>query len=203
MFTGIIHTMITIIDIKKKQNLYTHFFKMPDEFILGLTIGASISYNGCCLTVTSINENIVSCDLIEETLYLTNLASFKVGDTVNLERAAILNTEIGGHLMSGHIICTAKIFEVISSENSHKIWFKLSNKTLMKYILYKGYIGVDGISLTIGEVKKNIFCVHLIPETISCTTLGKKNFRDTVNIEIDSNTQAIVDTVERILEKKS
>ncbi|EGI1865341.1 riboflavin synthase, partial [Salmonella enterica] len=85
------------------------------------------------------------------------------------------------------------------SENNHQVWFKVQDASLMKYILYKGFIGVDGISLTVGEVTPTRFCVHLIPETLERTTLGRKKLGERVNIEIDPQTQAVVDTVERVL----
>jgi riboflavin synthase len=151
------------------------------------------------LTVTAIEGNRVSFDLIKETLRLTNLGDLKLGSVVNIERAAKFSDEIGGHIMSGHIICTAEISKIFTSENNRQIWFKIADAALMKYVLHKGFIGIDGISLTIGEVVKKSFCVHLIPETLERTTLGKKRLGDKVNIEIDPQTQAVVDTVERVL----
>ena len=90
----------------------------------------------------------------------------------------------------------------MTSENNRQIWFKMRDKTLMKYILHKGYIGIDGISLTVGEVTASRFCVHLIPEALQRTTLGAERLGDRINIEIDPQTQAIVDTVERVLESR-
>lgn len=200
MFTGIIQAIASITAIDEKLNFRTHLIILPNKLLLGLQVGASVSHNGCCLTVTVINGNLVSFDIMKETLSLTNLGMLQVGDEINLERAARLNSEIGGHLMSGHIICTATVSKIISSENNYEIWFSISDTTLMKYILYKGYIGVDGISLTVGNLGiGNSFCVYLIPETLSCTTIGQKYLGDLVNIEIDSQTQAIVDTTERVL----
>ena len=102
--------------------------------------------------------------------------------------------------MSGHIMTTAEVAKILTSENNRQIWFKVRDSQLMKYILYKGFIGIDGISLTVGgEVTPTRFCVHLIPETLERTTLGKKKLGARVNIEIDPQTQAVVDTVERVL----
>lgn len=101
--------------------------------------------------------------------------------------------------MSGHIMTTAEVAKILTSENNRQIWFKVQDSQLMKYILYKGFIGIDGISLTVGEVTPTRFCVHLIPETLERTTLGKKKLGARVNIEIDPQTQAVVDTVERVL----
>ena len=101
--------------------------------------------------------------------------------------------------MSGHIMTTAEVAKILTSEDNRQIWFKVQDSQLMKYILYKGFIGIDGISLTVGEVTPTRFCVHLIPETLERTTLGKKKLGARVNIEIDPQTQAVVDTVERVL----
>ena len=170
--------------------------------LAGLETGASVAHNGCCLTVTEINGDQISFDLMKETLRITNLGDVKVGDLVNVERAAKFSDEIGGHLMSGHIMTTAEVSKILTSENNKQIWFKIQDPALMKYVLYKGFIGIDGISLTVGEVTATRFCVHLIPETLERTTLGKKRLGDRVNIEIDPQTQAVVDTVERVMAAK-
>ncbi|AJZ89204.1 riboflavin synthase subunit alpha [Klebsiella michiganensis] len=199
MFTGIVQGTATLVSIDEKPNFRTHVIDMPTEMLPDLETGASVAHNGCCLTVTAIDGNRVSFDLMKETLRITNLGELNVGDSVNVERAAKFNDEIGGHLMSGHIMTTAEISKILTSENNRQIWFKIQDKTLMKYILYKGYVGIDGISLTVGEVTATRFCVHLIPETLERTTLGAKKLGQRVNIEIDPQTQAIVDTVERVL----
>lgn len=202
MFTGIVQGTAPVVAIEEKSNFRTHVVEMPTEMLPELALGASVAHNGCCLTVTAVEGNRVSFDLMKETLRITNLGDIKVGDTVNLERAAKFSDEIGGHLMSGHIICTAEIVKIYTSENNRQIWFRMPSFDLMKYVLHKGFIGIDGISLTIGEVVGNRFCVHLIPETLSRTTLGKKRLGHRVNIEIDPQTQAVVDTVERVLEQR-
>ncbi|TBL85973.1 riboflavin synthase subunit alpha [Hafnia alvei] len=199
MFTGIVQGTAPVVSIDEKSNFRTHVVKFPQELLPDLELGASVAHNGCCLTVTKVEGDLVSFDLMKETLRITNLGDVAVGSVVNLERAAKFNDEIGGHLMSGHIICTAEIVKILTSENNRQIWFKMPNPELMKYVLHKGFIGIDGISLTIGEVTKSRFCVHLIPETLQRTTLGVKRLGDKVNIEIDPQTQAVVDTVERVL----
>ncbi|CNI27877.1 riboflavin synthase [Yersinia pekkanenii] len=202
MFTGIVQGTAPVVAIDEKANFRTHVVTMPTEMLPELALGASVAHNGCCLTVTAIEGNRVSFDLMKETLRITNLGDIKLGDVVNLERAAKFSDEIGGHLMSGHIICTAEIAKIYTSENNRQIWFRMPNFDLMKYVLHKGFIGIDGISLTIGEVIGNRFCVHLIPETLSRTTLGNKRLGHRVNIEIDPQTQAVVDTVERVLAQR-
>ena len=202
MFTGIIQGTATVVDIDEKTDFRTHTIELKEALSAGLSPGASVAHNGCCLTVVSINANQVTFDLMKETLRLTNLGQLNVGDAVNIERAAKFGDEIGGHQMSGHIICTAEVTEVIPTENNRTIWFKVPEH-LAKYLFVKGYIGIDGISLTIGEVIDNRFNVNLIPETLTRTNIGTRKAGDQVNIEIDPQTQAIVDTVERVLEKRA
>lgn len=202
MFTGIVQGTAQIKAITEGTNFRTHVVEMPQEMLKGLQIGASVAHNGVCLTVTTIKDNLVSFDLMQETLKITNLGELKAGDFVNIERAMQMGTEIGGHILSGHVYCTVDIVERLPSENNLQIWFQLPNKTMMKYVLTKGFIAVDGISLTIGEVREQSFCVNLIPETIHRTLIGKKEVGEKVNIEIDPQTQAIVDTVERYLAQK-
>ncbi|MDW8848104.1 riboflavin synthase subunit alpha [Erwinia sp. MMLR14_017] len=202
MFTGIVQGTAEVLAIEEKPNFRTHIVKLPAEMLPGLELGASVSHNGCCLTVTEVQGDRVSFDLVKETLRITNLGDLKVGDTLNVERAAKFSDEIGGHLMSGHIMTTAEISKIVTSENNREIWFRPQDAMQMKYILHKGFIGIDGISLTVGEVTKTKFCVHLIPETLARTTLGTKRLGDRVNIEIDPHTQAIVETVERVLAQR-
>ncbi|UAX42871.1 riboflavin synthase subunit alpha [Pasteurella canis] len=203
MFTGIVQGTAKIVSIQDKANFRTQTIKMPQEMLNGLEIGASVANNGVCLTVTEINDDLVSFDLMHETLRITNLGEFTVGDSVNIERAMQMGTEIGGHILSGHVYCTAEVKDIIISENNCQIWFELPNADIMKYILTKGFIAIDGISLTIGEVKLQQFCVNLIPETLTRTLIGQRRVGDKVNIEIDPQTQAIVDTVERYLSAKN
>ena len=202
MFTGIVQGTAPIIAITERANFRTHVMKFTPELLVGLETGASVAHNGCCLTVTKIEGENVSFDLIKETLRLTNLGELKEGDVVNIERAAKYGDEIGGHVVSGHIVTTAEISKIFTSEDNHQIWLSIYDKALMKYILHKGFVAIDGISLTVGDVINNRFCVHLIPETLARTTLGSKRLGDKVNIEIDPQTQAIVDTVERVLHQK-
>ncbi len=199
MFTGIVQGTAQIHSIDEKSNFRTQIIKMPQELLADLEIGASVANNGVCLTVTEINQDLVSFDLMQETLKITNLGQIKVGDLVNIERAMKMGDEIGGHILSGHVYCTAKVVERLPSANNLQIWFELPNAGMMKYVLTKGFIAIDGISLTIGEVKAQSFCVNLIPETLHRTLIGKREIGDLVNIEIDPQTQAIVDTVERYM----
>ena len=203
MFTGIVQGTAPIHSITEKANFRTQVVKLLPEMRKDLEIGASVANNGVCLTVTEVNGDLVSFDLMQETLRITNLGAVKVGDHVNIERAMQMGTEIGGHLLSGHVYCTATISDIIASENNRQIWFELPSADVMKYILTKGFVAVDGISLTIGEVKGAQFCVNLIPETLQRTLMGQRKVGDIVNIEIDPQTQAIVDTVENYLKARN
>lgn len=202
MFTGIVQGTAEVVEIVKKDQFQTHVIRMPLPLMSGLEIGASVAHNGCCLTVTEIEVDRVAFDLMQETLKVTNLGLLAVGDAVNIERAAKFGDEIGGHSMSGHINFSTEIVELITTPNNCTIWFRLP-ETYNKYVLRKGYIGIDGCSLTIGDVKDDRFCVHLIPETLTRTLFGQRQAGDIVNIEIDPQTQAIVDTVERVLAVKT
>jgi riboflavin synthase len=198
MFTGIVQGTADIVTIEQKHNFRTHRVRFPSEALTGLKPGASIAHNGCCLTVTRIDNDLVDFDLMRETLNTTNLGELKIGDAVNFERAAKYGDEIGGHAMSGHILCTAEVVDVHISANNHQIRFSLP-QAWTKYIFTKGYIGIDGISLTIGAVEANEFEVNLIPETLQRTNTSTRQIGDRVNIEIDPQTQAIVDTVTNLL----
>jgi len=202
MFTGIVQGTAEIVEIVDREAFRTHTLRFPEQSIEGLQPGASIAHNGCCLTVTAIQDDLVSFDLMQETLNVTNLGALDIGDRVNFERAARFGDEIGGHQMSGHILCTAEIIEVVKNEYNHQIRFLLP-QAHSRYLFTKGYIGIDGISLTIGQVSGAEFDVHLIPETLARTNIGSRGMGDKVNIEIDPQTQAIVDSVERILQMQN
>lgn len=201
MFTGIVQGVGEIIDIIDQNKLRTYRIKLPEHLAENIEIGASIANDGCCLTVTSFSEQCVTFDIMEETLALTTLGTKKVGDFVNIERSAKFGDEVGGHIMSGHISCVAKITHINQTETNCMMTLTMPEQ-FMKYVLYKGFIGIDGASLTIGDIHQNQFNLHLIPETLAITTLKDKKLNDLVNIEIDSQTQAIVDTVERVLQAK-
>jgi riboflavin synthase len=201
MFTGIVQGTAEVVQIEERENFRTHVGRLPAALLPGLQTGASVAHNGCCLTVVAIDGDKVSFDLMQETLRVTNLGRLRVGDSVNVERAARFGDEIGGHAMSGHILCTAVVTRVIESPNNHQVWFRLPEQW-SKYLFTKGYIGIDGISLTIGEVAGDEFNVNLIPETLQRTTIGSRRVGDHINIEIDPQTQAIVDTVERVMAER-
>lgn len=198
MFTGIVQGQGTIVAIEDKAGLRTYQVALPDSLNQQIVTGASIANDGCCLTITAHQGHQVSFDMMQETLKLTTLGDKKVGDKVNLERAARYGDEIGGHVMSGHIATKTAILAIDKSETNCEMTLALP-PAFKQYILYKGFIGLDGCSLTIGAVSDSDFKIHLIPETLNVTTFGQKRVGDWLNVEIDPQTQAIVDTVERVL----
>ncbi|MBK64592.1 MAG: riboflavin synthase [Euryarchaeota archaeon] len=201
MFTGIVQGTGTIISIDKKSTSST--FSIDLGQLSGhLSLGASVSIDGVCMTVTSQKDTIVLFDAIEETLSRTTLGQAVEGDIVNLERALKMGDELGGHLLSGHIMCKSSV--VSRRNNGEGVDLEISvNDELKPYILEKGYIAIDGISLTIGNVNENTFNLHLIPETLERTTINSKIEGSLVNIEIDSITQAVVSTVASIMENSN
>lgn len=201
MFTGIIQGIAKLKVIKEKNFFRTYTIKLPKKMIKNLKLGSSISNNGCCLTVSCIKNNLISFDIIKETLDVTNLGNLNVGDKINVERSVKLQDEIGGHLMSGHIATTAKIIKIIQLHNNYEMWFFFKNNNFMKFIFKKGFIGIDGISLTVNKIFKNTFSINLIPKTLLSTTIGLKKLGQFVNIEIDFKTQIIVESMERFLKK--
>lgn len=202
MFTGIVQGLGKLIKVHRPSSTFhTYIVELPQEAAENLQRGASVANNGCCLTITEIEGNCVSFDLMVETLAKTNLGLLKEGNCVNIERAARFGDEIGGHLMSGHIMTTVRIVEIEQDGFNRTVWFELPT-ALSPYILTKGFVGLDGCSLTVGEVGKTRFCVHLIPETLERTLFGSRQTGDQVNIEIDPNTQATVDTVERLMAQR-
>ncbi|WP_066565454.1 riboflavin synthase [Snodgrassella sp. CFCC 13594] len=199
MFTGIVQGLGTLTAITDKTHFRTHRVRLPAEALAHpLAVGASIANNGCCLTVTTIHQDEVDFDLMAETLNTTNLGQLKVGDAVNIERAAHFGDEIGGHVMSGHIFTTTEITRIEDSPNNRTVWFRLPENT-RPYILTKGFAGLNGCSLTIGEVTDHEFNVHLIPETRARTLFGQCQVGDIINLELDPQTQAVVETVMRVL----
>ena len=199
MFTGIVQGRGEIVSIESGNEITTLRIRVPSTE--GLAIGASISIDGVCLTATEFAEGIVSFDVIPETLEKTTLGELEVGGLVNVERSLRYGDEVGGHLLSGHIIGRGIISKADAVGDGAQYTI-LSPPDVRKYIVSKGYVGIDGISLTIGDVHDDAFDLHLIPETLRLTTLGEKQVGDAVNLEIDSTTMMIVETVERMMKEE-
>ncbi|MGB1485825.1 MAG: riboflavin synthase subunit alpha [Candidatus Thalassarchaeaceae archaeon] len=200
MFTGIVAGTSPIINIEQKDIVRSLTLNL-EGFVMGLEIGASVSLDGVCMTVVSIDGNLVTFDAIEETLNRTTLGKLGVGSLVNIERSLKMGDELGGHIISGHVLTTAKILQIVNKGEGIDMMIE-NPPEVNQYILEKGYISIDGMSLTIGKVSEDNFSLHIIPETLRITTIGHKNVGDYVNIEIDSRTQAIVDTIRKSMEVK-
>ena len=198
MFTGIVQGLGVIQSIEEGDGIITFSVICPDT--QDLIIGASVAIDGVCLTATSINGDLVTFDIIPETMERTTLGERIVDDNVNIERSLRYGDEVGGHLLSGHIIGRGLVTYSESVGEGAQLKIK-APPAIQKYIQTKGYIGIDGISLTLGEVVDNEFDLHIIPETLRLTTLGSKQAGDAVNIEIDSTTMMIVETVERLIKE--
>ena len=199
MFTGIVQGIGEIITKSLVNTVTSVEIKLPD--VENLSIGASVSINGVCLTVVAINDDVIQFDIIDETINRTNLSEASVGDYVNIERSLKFGDEVGGHILSGHIFATGIIKSKTKSGDQMKINI-LAPPSIHKYLTEKGYIAIDGISLTVGKVVNGSFDLHIIPETMRLTTLESKEVGDAVNIEIDNNTQLIVETIERLLKDR-
>jgi riboflavin synthase len=198
MFTGIVTGTAPVIQIRGEEGVRTLTIDL-EGFSQNLEIGASVSLDGVCMTVVSIDGNEVCFDAIEETLTRSTIGELKEGSLVNVERSLKLGDELGGHILSGHVMITAKIIE--KKQKGEGIDLSIENPIEARpYILEKGYIGIDGMSLTVGKVSEEKFDLHIIPETLRITTIGQKLIGNYVNIEIDSRTQAVVDTIRRNME---
>ena len=199
VFTGIVEGTGLVTKVDSSKNLIKIAIQMPVDFSNGIKIGASVCVDGVCLTVSSINDNELSFDVIIETLNVTTFNEIKVNDVVNVERSMKLGDEIGGHMLSGHVSTTASISEIDNPENNHIISLSTDSETI-RYIFPKGYIALNGVSLTVGDVDKSnkTFNVYLIPETLRLTNLGSKTVGDKINLEIETQTRNMVDTISEI-----
>lgn len=183
MFTGIIEEIGEIKSFTHNSNGATIVVKCKDV-LAGTKLGDSIAINGCCQTVVDIKEDFFSARVSDETLNITNFTSLKSGDTVNLERALTLNSRLGGHIVSGHVDCVGKLIKKEQLTDFYNFDFEIPQNQ-EKYIVYKGSITVNGISLTVANIDKNIFRVAVIPHTYLNTNLQDLKTEDFVNIETD------------------
>lgn len=197
MFTGIVQNTSPLTVERELDQLKTFSVELTESQRTGLKTGASIALNGVCLTVTKIEKGRAFFDVMMETLRVTNLGMLEDGDLVNTERAARFGDDIGGHAMSGHVSATVTIERIERPDNNCVIWFSIT-PVQRRYLFAKGFVGLNGCSLTIGDVQQDRFNVYLIPETLDVTTFGKAQVGDSVNLEYDPQTQAIVETLERM-----
>ena len=175
MFTGIIKGLCPVSKIVDREGLRSFVVTLSPELVEGLKTGASVALDGVCFTAVTINGNDVSFDAMEETLKKTTIGELKEGDHVNIERSARMGDEIGGHVMSGHVSTMAEIVDVHDAENNKAMTFKL-DRSWMKYLFSKGFVSVDGASLTVVDADKaaGTFQVWFIPETLRLTRFGTK-----------------------------
>jgi riboflavin synthase len=189
--------------LEKKEGMYTFSIEFPEKLIENLETGASVAVNGVCFTVTRIVVHTVFFDAIAETLALSNIRFIECGTRVNIERSAKSGAEVGGHILSGHIIGTSELLSIENSSNNKRLTFAGAPHWL-KFVFEKGFLAVNGCSLTVASLRreKGELAINLIPETLSRTNFLRLKSGDLVNIEVESQTQVIVETVERIMKER-
>ena len=186
LFTGIIQGVGGVENISKKKSRGRAAQLTVDlgKLARGLKVGDSVSINGACLTVVNLSKNKASFEMINETMKRTALGSLTLGDMVNIECSLKVGDTLDGHFVLGHVDGMGKIIDKVKQKDQTKLWVSIDKK-LLKYIVSKGSIAIDGISLTVVDVNSNKISVALIPHTIAVTTLGIKKKGDLVNVEID------------------
>lgn len=183
MFTGLIIELGEIVSLEKKSDNVKIYVK-ADEIIKDVAIGDSIAINGICLTVVTVEKDILSFDVSYETMRSTNLGHLKKGDRVNLEPSLRPTSKLGGHFVTGHVDGVGKIRSKTPAGNAVKFEIE-SPENILKYLVEKGSVAIDGISLTVVDVLRDAFSVVIIPHTAKMTTMGFKKAGDTVNLEPD------------------
>lgn len=207
MFTGIVQGLARVAQLVQQEGLRSLRLEFPAGFSTGLAVGASVAVDGVCLSVTALHgANAADFDVMQQSLGLTTLGSLVMGSRVNVERAAKEGAEIGGHPLSGHIDFTARLSAVRQPENNHVMGITVPSPW-MRYIFAKGYIAINGASLTVAEAHRESggageFEVWLIPETLRMTTFADKQVGDLLNVEIERSTQVMVDSVRDAVEEK-
>lgn len=201
MYTGIVQGLETIQDIQQGNGFISLVISNEKQFFNDVFIGASVAINGVCLTVTTIDQvnNLVHFDVSDVTLALTTLKSLRVGDEVNVERSAKVGAENGGHNLYGHIEGTATVKSLEQRGETYHIDIAIPDDNI-KYFFLKGFIGLNGCSLTVNRVDRenSEISIDLIPETLRLTTWKDVQVGDEVNYEIDQTTRTLVDTLENI-----
>jgi len=193
MFTGIVAASCEVVATEQGEEVRSIVVDLGG-YDDDLEIGASVAIDGVCMTVVSAIDGHVRFEAIPETLERTTMGLLKQGSQVNIERSLRMGDELGGHILSGHVMTTARILQ--RTQKGDGIDLLIEHQVGTKpYILEKGYVAIDGMSLTVGEVESEGFNLHIIPETLRITTIGAKAEGDLVNIEVDSRTQAVVDTI--------
>ena len=193
MFTGIVAAACEVVATEQGEEIRSIIVNLSGHD-QDLEIGASVAIDGVCMTVVTTQDGRVQFEAIAETLERTTIGFLRQGSRVNIERSLRMGDELGGHILSGHVMSTARILQRTERGEGIDLLIEHQDDT-KQYILEKGYVAVDGMSLTVGEVHSEGFNLHIIPETLRVTTIGEKSEGDFVNIEVDSRTQAVVDTI--------
>ena len=204
MFTGIVQGLAQVAAIDDRPGLRSFELTFAPGFDDGLAVGASVACDGVCLTVTALpGPGRARFDVMQQSLALTTLGGLAPGSRLNVERAARDGAEIGGHPLSGHVDCLGTLVSVRRPENNRVLRIAVP-PSHMRYVFAKGYIAVNGASLTVAEAdrRERWFEVWLIPETLRMTSFGNKREGDALNIEIERSTQVIVDTVRDALDER-
>ena len=204
MFTGIVQGTGHVLSATPTPSGVRLRIALPPRAAHPIEPGASVAINGTCLTFVEGSPEAACFDVIAETLRVTTLGRLRAGDSVNVERAARFGDEIGGHLLSGHISGCATVLARVATERAFELQLQL-DPGLADWVLPKGFVGLDGCSLTVGPAvsEDGRFSVYLIPETLRVTTLGDRAAQDRLNVELDAMTQAVVDTVRRVLARQA
>ncbi len=203
MYSGITRGLFPVVAVSPRNGTLHLSVRLSAELCAGLQLGASVSIDGVCLSVVELAGTVASFDAVAETLSRSTLSELQVGREVSVERSCKVGDELGGHDVFGHVIGTATI--VAREHHGAQLDLTLSVPAAwLRFILHKGFIALDGSSLTVGNVTRDAqgsgrFDVHLIPETLRVTGFAKKRVGDRVNVELDARTVAIVETVERVL----
>ncbi len=203
MFTGIVQGVCSVVSSEPLAGV-TRITLQLDGLARGLDLGASVAVNGACVTAAEIDGSLVGFDLVKETIELSNLGELAAGTNVNVERSFRVGDEVGGHILSGHVAGVAVVTQ-IKSDDGHRLVTMAIQREWMAYLMLKGFVALDGASLTIAEIDRSAatISVSLIPETLARTTFGRLEVGDRINLEVDSQTQAIVDTVREVLKDES
>lgn len=201
MFTGIVTGTFPVVALTQKPGLATFAVQLDGAHLAGLQIGASVSLDGVCMTVTRVEPDRAWFDASTETLSRTTLGRVKDGSRLNVERSAKSGAEVGGHPTSGHVDGMAEITAIERPENNCVITFRIPRE-YARYVFNKGFVSLNGCSLTVCDLDKQAgtFRVFLIPETLRLTTFASARVGDPVNFEIDRQTQVIVDTIQAAVE---
>jgi len=192
VFTGIVEELGTVVSVERTDDAAR--IAVRGELVGETSLGDSVAVNGVCLTVAQRSGDEFIADVMDETLRRSSLGELQSGDQVNLERAATLSTRLGGHLVQGHVDGIGRVVDRVIAEAWEVVQVRLDNG-LTRYVVEKGSIALDGVSLTVASVTDDVVSVSLIPETLRRTTLGRRAVGDVLNVEVD----VLAKHVERLL----